>query len=80
MGGALCTDCMRYGARRLTLPALKVLRLLQTTEWSALPRLRLEPALQAESEATLQATIRYHLERDLKSWSFLQLAPQNTPS
>jgi DNA repair protein RecO (recombination protein O) len=80
MGGALCTDCMRYGARRLSLPALKVLRLLQTTEWSALPRLRLEPALQAEIEATLQATIRYHLERDLKSWSFLQLAPQNTPS
>jgi hypothetical protein len=32
--------------------------------------------LQGEIEATLQATIRYHLERDLKSWAFLQLAPQ----
>jgi DNA repair protein RecO (recombination protein O) len=79
MGGALCTDCLRYGARRLSLPALKVLRLLQTTEWSALPRLRLEPALQTEIEATLQVTIRYHLERDLKSWSFLQQAPQQAP-
>jgi DNA repair protein RecO (recombination protein O) len=79
MGGALCTDCLRYGARRLSLPALKVLRLLQTTEWSALPRLRLEGALQTEIEATLQVTIRYHLERDLKSWAFLQQAPQQAP-
>jgi DNA repair protein RecO (recombination protein O) len=70
---------MRYGARRLSLPALKVLRLLQTTDWSALPRLRLEPGLQTEIEATLQVTLRYHLERDLKSWSFLQLAPQQAP-
>jgi DNA repair protein RecO (recombination protein O) len=76
MGGALCTSCMRYGARRFSLPALKVMRLLQTTEWHAVPRLRIESALQGEIEATLQATIRYHLERDLKSWAFLQLAPQ----
>ncbi|HEY8324368.1 MAG TPA: DNA repair protein RecO [Ktedonobacterales bacterium] len=78
MGGALCPTCMRYGARPFSLQALKVMRLLQTTEWSAVPRLRLEPALQGEIEATLQATIRYHLERDLKSWAFLQLAPQPT--
>jgi DNA repair protein RecO (recombination protein O) len=76
MGGALCTTCMRYGARRFSLPALKVMRLLQTTEWHAVPRLRLDSALQGEIEATLQATIRYHLERDLKSWAFLQLTPQ----
>jgi DNA repair protein RecO (recombination protein O) len=73
-GGAVCTDCMRYGARPLSLTALKVLRLLQGTEWAELPRLRLEPGLQGEVEATLQATIRYHLERELKSWAFLQQA------
>jgi DNA repair protein RecO (recombination protein O) len=79
MGGALCPACMRYGARRLSLSALKVLRLLQTTEWNALPRLRMEHDLQAEIEATLQATIRFHLERELKSWAFLQQAPQSAP-
>ncbi len=73
MGGALCPDCMRYGARRFSLSALKVMRLLQTTEWSAIPRLRLEPDLKAEIETTLQVTIRFHLERDLKSWAFLSL-------
>lgn len=78
MGGALCPACMRYGARSLSLTALKVMRLLQSTDWSAIPRLRLEPGQQAEIEATLQATIRYHLERDLKSWTFLQQAPHIT--
>ncbi len=73
-GGAVCPDCLRYGARPLSLPALKVLRMLQGTEWAELPRLRLEPALRGEVESTLQATIRYHLERELKSWAFLQQA------
>ncbi|HEX6819569.1 MAG TPA: DNA repair protein RecO [Ktedonobacterales bacterium] len=71
MGGVLCPKCSRYSQRRLSLQALKVLRLLQTTEWEALPRLRLEPALQAEIEGVLQSCLRYHLDRDLKAWSFL---------
>lgn len=78
-GGALCPNCMRYGARALSLTALKVLRLLQTTEWDALPRLRLEAGQQTEIESILQATIRYHLERDLKSWAFLQQTPRTAP-
>src|SRR5258705_12962030 len=40
LGGALCPTCSRYAQRRISLPALKVLRLLQTTEWEAPPRLR----------------------------------------
>jgi DNA repair protein RecO (recombination protein O) len=72
-GGAVCPDCMRYGARPLSLTALKVLRLLQGTDWDSLPRVRLEPAVRSEVETTLQATLRYHLERDLKSWPFLTL-------
>ncbi len=71
MGGALCPNCSRYSQRRLSLHALKVLRLLQTTEWEALPRLRLEPSLQAEIEGALQSILRYHLDRDLKAWNFL---------
>lgn len=71
LGGALCPACARYAQRRLSLQALKVLRLLQTTEWEALPRLRLEDELRGEVEAVLQGTLRYHLDRDLKSWAFL---------
>ena len=75
LGGALCPQCSRYAQRRLSLDALKVLRLLQTFEWEAVPRLRLSSALRAEIEAVLQSSLRYHLDRDLKSWAFLQAAP-----
>ncbi len=72
LGGALCPTCSRYAQRRISLPALKVLRLLQTTEWEALPRLRLDEGLQDELEAVMQGSLRFHLDRDLKSWSFLK--------
>jgi DNA repair protein RecO (recombination protein O) len=72
LGGALCPACSRYAQRRVSLPALKVLRLLQTTEWEAVPRLRLEASLEDEIEALLQGTLRFHLDRDLKSWTFLR--------
>ncbi len=75
LGGALCPSCSRYAQRRLSLPALKVLRLLQTTEWDAVPRLRLDDPLTSEIEAVLQSTLRFHLDRDLKSWAFLHDAP-----
>jgi DNA repair protein RecO (recombination protein O) len=73
LGGAVCPDCIRYAQRPLSLPALKVLRLLQTTEWDALPHLRLGPGLQSELEQILYLLIRYHLEHDLKSLNFLQM-------
>ncbi len=72
LGGVLCESCSRYAQRRLSLPAFKVLRLLQTTEWEAVPQLRVEPELEQEIEGALQATLRYHLDHDLRSWSFLQ--------
>jgi DNA repair protein RecO (recombination protein O) len=75
LGGALCPQCSRYAQRRLSLDVQKVLRLLQTTEWDAVPRLRLGQGLQAEIEGTLQASVRYHLDREPKSWSFLHAAP-----
>jgi len=71
LGGALCPRCLHLGSRRVSLNALKILRLLQTTQWSALPRLRVEASLQGEIEAILQTTLRYHLDRDLKSLAFL---------
>ena len=71
LGGALCPSCARYAQRRLSLPALKVLRLLQTTEWDALPRLRLVEGERDEVEDVLRGTLRFHLDRDLKSLAFL---------
>jgi DNA repair protein RecO (recombination protein O) len=75
LGGALCPACLRMAQRRLSLPALKVLRLLQTTTWETLPRLRLEESVRNEVEGVLQVTLRYHLDRDLKSVPFLRHAP-----
>ena len=75
LGGALCPNCRHLGQRRITLNALKVLRLLQASTWEATPKLRLEPDLQGEMEDVLQSTLRYHLDRELKSWAFLQKAP-----
>jgi DNA repair protein RecO (recombination protein O) len=72
LGGVVCPACSRYAHRTLSLPALKVLRLLQTMEWDALPRLRLGADVQDEVEQVLHLLIRYHLERDLKSLDFLQ--------
>ena len=78
LGGALCPNCSRYAQRRLTLNAFKVMRLLQTTEWEALPRLRLEPGLQHEVEGALQSSLRYHVDRELKSWSFFRTVEEAT--
>lgn len=73
LGGALCPQCSRFWARSLSMPALKVLRLLQRSKWSEVPRLRLDTRLHIELEAVMHDLLRFHLERDLKSWSFLEM-------
>jgi DNA repair protein RecO (recombination protein O) len=72
LGGVLCPNCSRFSHRPISLASLKVLRLLQTTPWETLPRLRLNSTEQHEIEFLLQALLRFHLERDLKSWDFLR--------
>jgi DNA repair protein RecO (recombination protein O) len=73
LGGALCPDCSHLWAQPLSMNALKVLRLLQRTEWANMPRFRLDARLHAELETTMHGLLRFHLERDLKSWSFLEM-------
>jgi DNA repair protein RecO (recombination protein O) len=73
LGGALCPQCSRYWARSLSLNALKVLRLLQRSTWNEVPHLRLDGAIQLEIEAVMHDLLRFHLERDLKAWSFLEM-------
>jgi DNA repair protein RecO (recombination protein O) len=73
LGGVLCPQCSRFWERRLSLNALKVLRFLQRSKWIEASRLRLDAQLQTELEMVMHSLLRFHLERDLKSWSFLEM-------
>ncbi|HLI04964.1 MAG TPA: DNA repair protein RecO [Ktedonobacteraceae bacterium] len=73
LGGMLCPQCSRFWAYPLSLNALKVLRLLQRKQWSDVPRLRLDTSLYHEIEKAMHGLLRFHLERDLKSWTFLEM-------
>lgn len=76
LGGALCPQCSSMWTRAISINALKVLRLLQRSEPRDVPRLRLEASLVSETEQVMRGLLRYHLERDLKSWVFLDLLAQ----
>lgn len=73
LGGALCPNCSHLWTHPLSMNALKVLRLLQRTKWAHMPHFHLDARLQAEIENTMYGLLRFHLERDLKSWSFLEM-------
>jgi DNA repair protein RecO (recombination protein O) len=73
LGGVLCPQCSRFWERRLSLNAFKVLRYLQKRPWNEASRVRLNAPLEAELEAVMHSLLRFHLERDLKSWSFLDM-------
>jgi DNA repair protein RecO (recombination protein O) len=73
LGGATCPDCAHLWSQALSMNALKVLRLLQRTDWNKVPRLHLDARIQMEIETAMHSLIRYHLERDMKSWSFMEM-------
>ena len=73
-GGALCPDCAPPDVivRPLSLPTLKVLRLLHRTESVAqLPRLEMPAAVHREVNGVLNETLQYWLDRQLHSQAFL---------
>ena len=72
-GGVLCPDCMHIEAvvQPLSLNSLKVLRLLQSSDWASVGRLRLKTELSQELERITRGYARYLLERDLKSTAFI---------
>lgn len=73
LGGALCPNCSHLWAQPLSMNALKVMRLLQRTEWARVPPFHLDARLHSEIEGAMHGLLRFHLERDLKSWSFLEM-------
>lgn len=76
LGGVLCSQCSHLWERRLSLNAFKILRYMQEKTWSEAVRVRLNAALQTELEAVMHSLLRFHLERDLKAWSFLNMLSQ----
>ena len=73
VGGMLCPNC--YQSQTSTYPlsvnALKVLRLLQSSDYATISRLRMNPQLSYELEAVMRSYLTYLLERDLKSVAWL---------
>lgn len=73
LGGALCPNCSHLWSQSLSMNALKVLRLLHRSDWSQVPHFHLDAHLHTELERAMHGLLRFHLERDLKSWSFLEM-------
>ena len=74
LGGTLCPDCNPTDARLrpLSLRALKVLRLLHRTQIAELPDLTMDAALARELKALLSVTVRYWLDKEIQSNSFME--------
>ncbi len=73
LGGVLCPNCSHLWAYPISVNALKVLRLLHRTDWAQVPRFQLDSRLHTEMERAMHGLIRFHLERDMQSWSFLEM-------
>ncbi len=73
-GGVFCLDCTpeQAGLRPLSLRALKVLRLLARSRARELPHLPLAPPLAQELKAILSGTVRYWLDREIRSGEFME--------
>ncbi len=72
-GGVLCPNC-RYSqplSQPLSVNALKVLRLLQSSDYGTVNRLKINPELARELEMVLRNYLKYLLEREVKSAAWL---------
>jgi len=74
-GGVLCPRCGEAGRglRTISLPALKVLRYLQTRTYAQCAQLHLRPSTHAEIEELMLHYLVYTLESQLKSVEFLEI-------
>jgi DNA repair protein RecO (recombination protein O) len=72
-GGVLCPNCRAAEPRikQLSLNALKVMRLFQSSNYDQARKLHLNAGLSKELETTMREYIRYILEREVKSAEFL---------
>ncbi|MFH0769519.1 MAG: DNA repair protein RecO [Chloroflexota bacterium] len=72
-GGMLCPDCCQNQplAYPISVNALKVLRLLQSSDWNPARQLKINLELSNELEAVIRGYIKYLLEREVKSAAWL---------
>jgi len=72
-GGMLCPNCSQ--SQPLTYPlsvnALRVLRLLQGSDYSTVSKLEINPELSRELEGVMRDYLKYLLEREVKSVAWL---------
>ncbi len=73
-GGVICPGCgaKEGGVRSLSLPALRILRHFQRSNYAEAQRARLSPAVDQELEALMGKYLTYLLERGLNTPDFLQ--------
>jgi len=72
-GGMLCPNCCQNQllAHPISVNALKVLRLLQSSDYDTVSRLKLNRELSGELEGITRDYIKYLLEREVKSVAWL---------
>lgn len=71
-GGVVCLDCSALpGATELSGAALTLLRAYQRLDPAALAALRIPAEVEREAEGALRGFITAVLERELRSWAFL---------
>jgi DNA repair protein RecO (recombination protein O) len=73
-GGLLCPNCSLTQplAYPLSVNAQKVLRLLQSRDYSNASRLKIDPDLARELEKVMSSYLRYLLEKEVKSAAWLE--------
>jgi DNA repair protein RecO (recombination protein O) len=73
-GGLLCPNCSlsQSFAYPLSVNAQKVLRLLQSSDFSSTSRLKIEPELAREIERVMSSYLKYLLEKEVRSAAWLE--------
>ena len=79
-GGMLCPGCRQSqpSTRPLSVNALKVLRFLQTGDYTTVSKLKINPELSRELEGIIRDYLRYLLEREVKSVAWLDALREGT--
>ena len=82
MGGALCPNCQPEDShvRPLSLRALKVLRLLHRGPLKEIVGLKASASLVNELKSVLGGSVRYWLDKEIRSTSFLEHLQSETKS
>ncbi len=70
-GGFLCDKCALPAMPLVPLAAIKVLRLMASGDLDTYRRLKLEGPLMASIEGVLTSQLEYHMDRQLKSLTFI---------